>query len=77
MFIPSALNTPLPISSTSFSFDGEPYMKGSGDTGSVYLSAHDTVRHLISGTFAYNGQRVTQSYTKCVVSEGIFTNVRY
>lgn len=77
MFIPSVLNQLLPISASNFDFVGEPFIKTSGDTGSVVLTYHDTLRHIISGTFSYGAQRVTQSFTKCTVTEGVFTNVRY
>jgi hypothetical protein len=77
MFIPTELNVPLPVNASGFNYAGEPYTKAGEDTGHVVLTAHDTLRHIISGTFAFSAQRVTQSFTKCVVNEGRFTNVRY
>jgi hypothetical protein len=77
MFRPDALNQPLYVVASSFDYAGEPYITADGDTGSITITAHDTVRHIISGRFDYNGQRVTKSFIKCVISDGVFTNVRY
>ena len=78
MFIPTGLNEPIAISSSNFDYAGEPYTRTNGDTGHVYISVHDTLRHIISGSFSYNASRITGGAgVKCVVSEGLFTNARY
>jgi hypothetical protein len=77
MFIPSALNTPLPINASTFNYAGEPYTKGSGDTSTVIVTANDTLRHIISGTFSLGAQRIVGTPSRCAVSNGVFTNIRY
>lgn len=76
MFLPVALNTPLPISGGAFSYNGEPYSKGPDDTGHVTITMLDTTRKLISGTFGFSGNRVTNN-TVNVVKDGTFTDIRY
>lgn len=76
MFIPSELNQPIQISSSNFNYAGEAYTKSSSDTGTVVITAHDTLRHIISGRFSLAAQRVTKD-TRCTVNNGEFTNVRY
>lgn len=76
MFLPSAVNQPLLITSAAFSYLGEPYTKGLSDTGSVTITALDTLRKIISGNFAFSCTRITNN-TRNAATNGVFTNVRY
>jgi hypothetical protein len=76
MFIPAALNQPIQISAGGFSYQGEPYYKGSSDTGTVVITAQDTLRKIISGNFGFRGNRIGSGQVASV-SNGVFTNVRY
>ncbi len=76
MFIPLALNQPIQISAAGFSYQGEPYIKGSSDTGTVLITAQDTLRKIISGTFGFRGNRIGAGQV-AAVSNGVFSNIRY
>jgi hypothetical protein len=77
MFLrPLGGDTTIPISGGGFSYKGEPYSKGSDDTGHVTITAHDTLRKIISGRFGFSGNRVA-SNSEAAVKDGTFTNVRY
>jgi hypothetical protein len=76
MFLPGPVNQPLRINSLAFSFSGEPYNLGDGDSGVVVLTALDTVKKIISGTFYFTGKRLTTA-NRTSATDGVFTNVRY
>ena len=76
MFPPGELNQPLPVGAVSFAYNGEAYTMESGDSGKVVITAQDTLRKIISGTFWFTAGRVTGPDTTSV-REGVFTNVRY
>ena len=76
MFVPGALNQPINIASANFSYQGDPYTKQGGDTGTVYITALDTTRKIISGTFAFSASRFTGGISDAATN-GIFTNIRY
>lgn len=76
MFVPSQLNTELPITALSFAYNGEAYGLEAGDSGRVVLTYLDTVRKIASGTFYFTGNRVTGP-SSASASDGVFTNVRY
>lgn len=76
MFVPSQLNTELPITALSFAYNGEAYGLEVGDSGRVVLTYLDTVRKIASGTFYFTGNRVTGP-SSASASNGVFTNVRY
>ncbi len=76
MFVPSALNQPIPISSVSFAYRGEAYAMESGDSGRVTLTALDTLRKIASGTFWFTANRTTGPDTTSARG-GVFENVRY
>ncbi|MCW5909219.1 MAG: hypothetical protein KIS94_15240 [Chitinophagales bacterium] len=76
MFLPNAVNQPLPLTSAAFSYLGEPYSKGLNDTGSVTITGIDTLRRIISGNFAFSCTRITNN-TQNAAKNGAFANVRY
>ncbi len=76
MFKPGPLNQPIAISSVAFSFGGEPYTMGEGDSGVVVLTALDTLRKIASGNFNFTAKRLTAA-TRDSCTGGVFTNVRY
>lgn len=76
MFVPSQLNTVLPIHAVSFAYNGEAYAMEAGDSGRVVVTSLDTLRKIISGTFYFTGNRVTGP-NSASVSGGVFNNVRY
>lgn len=76
MFVPTALNTPLPTGPVSFTYNGEAYINEEGDSGKVVITYMDTVRKIISGTFWFTGGRTTGPDTTSA-RDGVFTNIRY
>ena len=76
MFVPAPVGQPTPISSVSFTYNGEAYIIEPGDSGKVILTANDTLRKIASGTFWFTAGRVTGPDTTSV-RNGVFTNVRY
>lgn len=76
MFIVSGLNQPIQISAATFSYHGNPYVKGELDTGTVVITAQDTLRKIISGTFGFRCNRIGAGQV-AAASGGVFTNVRY
>jgi|ERR1043165_2023827 hypothetical protein len=76
MFVPGQLNTEIPIGAVSFAYNGEAYIMEAGDSGKVVITALDTTRKIISGTFWFSGNRTTGRDT-ATAREGVFTNIRY
>jgi hypothetical protein len=76
MFVPGPVNQPIRISDVSFSFSGEPYHLGEGDSGVVVLTTLDTVKQIASGTFSFIGKRITAAQ-RVTCTDGVFNNVRY
>lgn len=74
MFVPTAVNQPLPVNYVSFAYRGEAWTLR--DSGTVVLSKLDTIRNIVSGTFYVNARRVTGSDTTSL-RDGVFTNIRY
>ncbi len=76
MFVPTAVNTPLPVNYVSFAYRGEAWTLRDTLPGNVVLSKLDTIRKIVSGTFYVNARRVTGSDTTSL-REGVFNNIRY
>lgn len=81
MFLPHDLNVPTQLTTGSFIYSGESYVmgvNGSGvsDTGTVIITARDTLRKIMSGTFSFSARRTTGS-SAATAKSGLFTNVRY
>lgn len=76
MFIPSAVNQPLPVTSVSFSYNGEAYAMEAGDRGEVVLTTLDTLRKIASGTFWFTANRTTGPDSTGALN-GVFSNIRY
>lgn len=75
-FVGTELNTNLPITDAEIRPSGEQaYNFELADTGSVRLTSHDPVRHIISGTFSFSVRKNGNDIT--TVSDGTFANVRY
>ena len=76
MFIPSAVNQPLPVTSVSFSYNWEAYAMEAGDRGEVVLTTLDTLRKIASGTFWFTANRTTGPDSTGALN-GVFSNIRY
>ena len=78
MFIPGAIGQLTYVSFLNFNYAGGSYSVDDTTTaGGVILTAHDTLRNIISGTFSFNAERSSNGDHKCRVHDGVFTNVRY
>jgi len=76
MFVPGPVNQPVPVTSVSFSYNGEAWGMEAGDSGKVVLTSLDTLRKIASGTFWFTANRTTGPDTTSA-RNGVFTNIRY
>ena len=68
------LNQPQVLTSASLN-DNENYIIEPGDTSSITVTALDTARKLMSGTFIFHATAPPSNHIS--VDSGVFTNIRY
>lgn len=75
-FSGKTVGSTTPVAYGGFYFEGQHHTFGLGDTGTVTVTAIDTVHRVVSGTFGMSATR-DRSTRKAQLSSGTFTNVRY
>ncbi|MDB5281495.1 MAG: hypothetical protein JWO06_570, partial [Bacteroidota bacterium] len=68
------LNQPQVLTSASLD-DNDNYIIESGDTSSITITALDTTRKLMSGTFFFHATAPPSNHIS--VDSGVFSNIRY